>query len=40
MPEKGEQQVKRVTIDQVAAQAGVSKTTVSRYLNQKIRCPL
>ena len=35
MPEKGEQQVKRVTIDQVAAQAGVSKTTVSRYLNQR-----
>ena len=35
MPGKGEQQEKRVTIDQVAAQAGVSKTTVSRYLNQR-----
>lgn len=35
MPEKGDQQKKRVTIDQVAAQAGVSKTTVSRYLNQR-----
>jgi len=35
MPEKEEQQKKRVTIDEVAAQAGVSKTTVSRYLNQR-----
>lgn len=35
MSAQGEQQEKRVTIDQVAALAGVSKTTVSRYLNQR-----
>jgi len=32
MPGRSDRE-KRVTIDQVAAQAGVSKTTVSRYLN-------
>lgn len=33
MPASRPERQKRVTIDQVAAQAGVSKTTVSRFLN-------